>query len=56
MNIAEIESALRELVEKPFDPESFVFEFLRIYDAPKATVTKLRQAQAGDLLQSGEVV
>ncbi len=56
MNIAEIESELRELVEKPFDPESFVFEFLRIYDAPKATVTKLRQAQAGDLLQSGEVV
>lgn len=56
MNIAEIESALRELVEKPFDPESFVFEFLRIYDAPKATVTKLRQAQAGDLLQTGEVV
>lgn len=56
MNIAEIESALRELVEEPFDPESFVFEFLRIYDAPKATVTKLRQAQAGDLLQTGEVV
>ena len=56
MNIAEIESELRELVEKPFDPESFVFEFLRIYDAPKATVTKLRQAQAGDLLQSGEVI
>lgn len=56
MNIAEIESALRELVEKSFDPESFVFEFLRIYDAPKATVTKLRQAQAGDLLQSGEIV
>jgi hypothetical protein len=56
MNIAEIESELRELVEKPFDPESFVFEFLRIYDAPKATVTKLRQAQGGDLLQSGEVV
>jgi hypothetical protein len=56
MNIAEIESELRELVEKPFDPESFVFEFLRIYDAPKATVTKLRQAQAGDLLKSGEVI
>jgi len=39
VNIAEIEFTLRELVEKPFDPESFVFEFLRIYDAPKATIT-----------------
>lgn len=47
MNIAEIESALRELVEKPFDPESFVFEFLRIYDASKATVTKLPLASSG---------
>jgi len=38
VNIAGIESALREPVESPFDPESFVFEFLRIYDAPKATI------------------
>ena len=38
MNIAEIESALREPVENPFDPESFVFELLRFYDASKATI------------------
>jgi hypothetical protein len=32
-----------------------MFEFLRTYDAPKATATKLRQAQASDLLLSGEI-
>jgi hypothetical protein len=36
MNIAEIESELQGLVEKPFDPASFIFRFLEIYDAPKA--------------------
>ena len=56
MNIAEIESSLKELVDKPFDPKEFVFDFLRIYDAPKSTITKLRQSHAGDLLESGEVI
>lgn len=55
MNIAEIESELRELVDKPFDPAEFVFDFLRIYDAPKATITKLRQSQEADLLQIGDI-
>lgn len=43
MNIAEIESSLKELVETPFDADTFIFRFLGIYDAPKAMVTKLRQ-------------
>ena len=43
MNIAEIESSLKDLVETPFDAAMFIFRFLEIYDAPKATVTKLRQ-------------
>ncbi len=56
MNIAEIEAALRDLVDQPFDSAGFVFDFLRIYDAPKSTVTKLRQGQDADLLQSGDVL
>ena len=40
MNIAEIETALRELVGQPFDRDGFVFDFLSIYDAPKSTITK----------------
>ena len=56
MNIAEIETALRELVDQPFDPGAFVFDFLRIYDAPKSTITKLRQGQKADLLQCSEIL
>jgi hypothetical protein len=46
MNIAEIESQLKELVEQPFDPDGFVPRFLEIYEAPKATVARLRQGAA----------
>jgi len=41
MNIAEIESSLKELVKTPFDAYTFVFRFWEIYDAPKTTLTKL---------------
>ena len=46
MNIAQIEESLRELVETPFDNAVFIYRLLEIYGAPKATVTKLRQANA----------
>ncbi len=56
MNIAEIEEALRELAAQRFDPSDFPYRFLEIYDAPKATVTKLRQSNESDLLGSGDVL
>lgn len=56
MNIAQIEADLRELVCQPFDPASFIFDMLSIYDAPKATVTKLRQSHGVDLLGHVSVV
>jgi hypothetical protein len=43
MNIAEIESQLSELVEQPFDAGEFALRLLEIYNAPKATLTKLRK-------------
>lgn len=56
MNIAEIESSLKDLVDKPFEPAEFPFAFLAAYDAPKATITKLRQASSVDLIgERGEV-
>lgn len=56
MNIAEIESSLRDIVDKPFEPSAFPFAFLAAYGAPKATITKLRQACRPDLLgDPGEV-
>src|SRR4051794_30489618 len=56
MNIAEIEIQLSDLVKHPFNPDEFALRLLEIYNAPKATVTKLRKGiqnkgeQPGDLL------
>jgi hypothetical protein len=56
MNIADIESQLRDLVDQPFDPAEFPFAFLTIYDAAKATVTKLRQGAANQAKLPGDVL
>lgn len=56
MNIAEIEIQLNDLVEQPFNANEFVYRLLEIYNAPKATLTKLRKGtqnkgeRPGDLL------
>ncbi|CEJ84448.1 putative DNA methyltransferase yeeA [Hyphomicrobium sp. GJ21] len=58
MNIGEIYVQLTELVQAPFDPAEFPFRLLEFYNAPKATLTKLRTGaqnkgeQAGDVLWS----
>jgi hypothetical protein len=58
MNIAEIEIQLADLVKEPFDPREFPLRLLECYNAPKATLTKLRTGtqnkgeQAGDVLWS----
>jgi hypothetical protein len=56
MNIADIESQLRDLVDQPFDPAEFPFAFLTIYDAAKATVTKLRQGAVNQAKAPGDVL
>ena len=56
MNIAEIESDLAGLVEGGFDPATFPFRFLEIYDAPKATVAKLRQGSANQATEPGDIL
>ncbi len=56
MNIAEIESELQALAEGPFDATTFVFRFLEIYDAPKATLTKLKQGTSNHATNAGDVL
>src|ERR1035437_9214099 len=57
MNIAEIESKIEELVQQPYKPETFVFDFISIFDnVPKATITKLRQGSGNQSKVSGEVL
>ena len=56
MNIAEIGIQLSDLVKQTFDQSEFVFSFMEIFNAPKATITKLRNGTqnkadlVGDLL------
>jgi hypothetical protein len=56
MNIAGIESDLRDLVGVDFDPATFALRFLEIYDAPRATITKLRQGSANQATAPGDVL
>ncbi|MDE2133317.1 MAG: class I SAM-dependent DNA methyltransferase [Alphaproteobacteria bacterium] len=56
MNIAEIESELQALADAPFDPATFVFRFLEIYDAPKSTLTKLKQGTANHASEPGDLL
>lgn len=44
-----------DLVAKPFAPDIFAFELMVAYDAPKATITKLKQSQSEEELNRGEV-
>lgn len=61
MNIAEIEMKLKALSEQPFDPAAFPYRVLEIYDAPRATVTKLQNGSMnkgeaeGDVLWKGKL-
>lgn len=56
MNIAGIESSLRDLVEVSFDADNFIYRFLEIYDAPKSTITKLRQGTNDYSLLNGDLL
>jgi restriction-modification enzyme MmeI-like protein len=57
MNIAEIESKIGELVQKPHDKNTFIFDFISIFDnIPKATLTKLRQGSGNQSKVAGEVL
>ena len=44
MNSAEIEMKLADIVEAQFNQEAFIFQFMEVFDPPKATMTKLKNA------------
>jgi hypothetical protein len=56
MNIAEIETGLKELVDKPFFTTSFPYDFLALYGIPKATITKLKQGSSNESEIRGDIL
>jgi hypothetical protein len=42
MNVVEIEENVQELVSKGFDPNKFILDFVKAYDAPKTLIQQLK--------------
>ena len=60
MNAVEIEQAISELAEKPFDRQEFPFQFLEAFENKETTLKRLRQgvsnkSDLGGLLQTNNI-
>ncbi|PWG15651.1 class I SAM-dependent DNA methyltransferase [Salibaculum griseiflavum] len=42
MNVVDIEENVQELVSKGFNPDTFILDFVKAYDAPKALIQQLK--------------
>lgn len=47
---------LSDLVKEPFDPSEFVFQFLEVFNAPEATLKKLRKGTQNKADMNGDVL
>lgn len=54
MAITEIEDRITDIINQN-DPNEFIYDFLSVYDFPKATITKLRKGINNLAKESGEV-
>ncbi|HFI0042963.1 TPA: class I SAM-dependent DNA methyltransferase [Streptococcus suis] len=48
-DIITIEDKIQQLLEGGYDQASFIYEFLSFYDIPKATITRIRKEQSGEI-------
>lgn len=60
MNAVEIEQAISELAEKPFEPAEFPFAFLRAFGNKEVTIKRLRKGESnksdlGGVLQANNI-
>ncbi len=56
MNLTEIGIAIKDLVAKPYSPETFPFELIRICNASKMTVSRLETGHTNVAKQPGDVL
>lgn len=56
MNPTEIEFALRDLVAKPYDPGTFAYDLIGIYNASNMTASRLKSGQTNGSKQPGDVL
>lgn len=60
MNAVEIEAAISDLAEQPFDPAEFPFAFLQAFGNKETTITRLRtgvsnKSDLGGILQTNNI-
>lgn len=60
MNAVEIEQAITELADQPFEPKEFPFSFLEAFGNKTTTIKKLRsgtsnKSDLGGVLQTGHI-
>lgn len=48
-DIITIEDKIQQLLEDGFNQASFIYDFLSFYDIPKATITRIRKEQSGEI-------
>jgi len=56
MNPTEIEFAVRDLVAKPYDAETFPYELIGIFNASKMTVSRIKSGTMNKAKQPGDVL
>ncbi len=56
MNAVEIEEAVSQLAEQPFDPAAFPFAFLEAYGNKETTVKRLRKGNSNKSKMEGGVL
>ncbi len=56
MNPTEIETGLAELIKSPFDQGEFIFKFIEVFNAPKASITKLRSGTMNKADKKGHLL
>jgi len=56
MNPTEIEFAVRDLVSKPYDAETFPYDLIAIFNASKMTVSRLKSGTTNKAARPGDVL
>ncbi len=56
MNPTEVEFAVKALISKPYDPATFAYDLIAIYNTPKITVGKLKSGQTNVATARGDLL